>query len=58
MLDDADLRRIEELGADTEVLALLEGLPRRQRDAVRARVLQERDYADIAAELRCSGSCR
>jgi RNA polymerase sigma factor (sigma-70 family) len=54
VLDDADLRCIEELGADTEVLALLEGLPPRQRDAVRARVLQERDYADIAAELRCS----
>lgn len=54
VLDDVDLRRIEELGEDTEVLALLDGLPGRQRNAVRARVLQERDYADIAAELRCS----
>jgi RNA polymerase sigma factor (sigma-70 family) len=54
VLDDVDLERIEELGADTEVLALLEGLPERQRQAVRARVLHERDYAEIAAELRCS----
>jgi RNA polymerase sigma factor (sigma-70 family) len=38
----------------TGVLALLEDLPPRQREAVRARVLFEREYADIAAELRCS----
>jgi RNA polymerase sigma factor (sigma-70 family) len=54
ILDDADLERIEELGADTGVLALLEGLPERQREAVRARIVNEREYADIAAELRCS----
>jgi RNA polymerase sigma factor (sigma-70 family) len=54
VLDDVDLERIEELGADTEVLALLEDLPERQREAVRARVVLERDYADIAADLRCS----
>ncbi len=54
VLDDADLERVEELGAGAEVLALLEDLPERQRDAVRARIVEERDYADIAAELRCS----
>jgi len=54
VLDDVDLERVQELGADAEVLALLEGLPERQREAVRARVVHERDYADIAAELRCS----
>jgi RNA polymerase sigma factor (sigma-70 family) len=54
LLDDADLARIEELGAATGVLALLEDLPARQREAVRARVLHEREYSDIAAELRCS----
>lgn len=54
VLDDADLERIEELGAATGVLALLEDLPERQREAVRARVVYERAYADIAAELRCS----
>jgi len=54
VLEDADLRRIDELGAGTEVLALLEDLPPRQREAVRARVVQERDYDEIAAQLRCS----
>jgi RNA polymerase sigma factor (sigma-70 family) len=54
VLDDRDLERIDELGAATGVLALLEDLPARQREAVRARVLHERAYADIAADLRCS----
>lgn len=54
VLNDEDLERIEQLGESTGVLALLEGLPARQRAAVRARVLQQREYADIAAELRCS----
>jgi RNA polymerase sigma-70 factor (ECF subfamily) len=50
-LDDDDLRRVEACaGAD----ALLDGLPVDERDAVRARVLDERTYADIAGELRCS----
>lgn len=54
VLDDVDLERLEELGAATGVLALLEDLPARQREAVRARVVYERDYAEIAAALRCS----
>jgi RNA polymerase sigma-70 factor (ECF subfamily) len=33
---------------------LLDGLPAEQRDAVRERVLEERDYPEIAARLRCS----
>lgn len=32
----------------------LAGLPEPQRQAIQAHVLQERDYAEIAAELRCS----
>jgi RNA polymerase sigma factor (sigma-70 family) len=56
-LSDQDLERVEELaslGDDGYVERLLSDLPREQRDAVRARVLDERSYADIAGELRCS----
>ncbi|HEY4828377.1 MAG TPA: RNA polymerase sigma factor [Solirubrobacteraceae bacterium] len=56
-LDDADLERVEELaslGGNGYVERLLSGLPVQQRDAVCARVLDERSYADIAGELRCS----
>jgi RNA polymerase sigma-70 factor, ECF subfamily len=56
-LEDADLERVEELaslGGNGYVEGLLSGLPVQQRDAVCARVLDERSYADIAGELRCS----
>ncbi|HTU84384.1 MAG TPA: RNA polymerase sigma factor [Solirubrobacteraceae bacterium] len=56
-LEDADLERVEELaslGDDGYVERLLAALPAQQRDAVRARVLDERSYAEIAIELRCS----
>jgi RNA polymerase sigma-70 factor, ECF subfamily len=33
---------------------LLSSLPAAERDAVRARVLEERTYASIAADMRCS----
>jgi RNA polymerase sigma-70 factor (ECF subfamily) len=49
---DADLRRIETLAADVEVASLIEELPDDQRLAVTARVMQERDYEDIAGELQ------
>ena len=54
-LDDYDLQRTEEL-ADQRggVLALVELLPDDERDAVRARVIDERGYGEIAAEMRCS----
>src|SRR3954454_25397774 len=45
-LTDADLRALE--ACDDATIAL-EGLPADQRDAVRARVVQEQDYAVIAA---------
>ena len=48
--DDDDLRHIEALGRDTNVLAVLNELPPPQRRAVTARVLLERDYDDIAAQ--------
>jgi RNA polymerase sigma-70 factor, ECF subfamily len=54
-LDDDALARIDELTGD-EVLAALEELPRDQRDAIQAHVLDERDYQELAAELQCSQS--
>jgi RNA polymerase sigma factor (sigma-70 family) len=56
-LTEADLERVEELASlDEEILALAQGLPAPLRDALEARVLQERSYDEIAAELRCSQS--
>ena len=55
-LDDADLERIEDL-LDPQLDAaarLLSELPIEQREAIRARVLDELDYREIAAGLRCS----
>ena len=54
---DADLERVEELaGRDQEILALLDGLPPAMREALSGRVLQERSYEELAAELSCSES--
>jgi RNA polymerase sigma-70 factor (ECF subfamily) len=57
-LTDELLERIEELGggAGPTALQLLEQLPGDQRDAVRGRVVEERDYAELAAALSCSES--
>ncbi|HTU86834.1 MAG TPA: RNA polymerase sigma factor [Solirubrobacteraceae bacterium] len=56
VLDDDDLARVEELaaGAAGPVLELVEQLPDRQREAVRARFLEEREYGEIARKLNCS----
>lgn len=56
VLEDAALERIERLGADERVDALLARLPADQATAIRARVIEERPYAEIAGELRCSES--
>ncbi len=48
-LQDADIERIDGLTQEASVLELLEALPPEQRDAVRARILDDRDYDDIAA---------
>ena len=57
-LTEDDLQRVEELadlGRRGGVAgALVDGLPADQRDAVIARVVDEREYADIAVSLRCS----
>jgi RNA polymerase sigma factor (sigma-70 family) len=51
---DEDLRRIESLASDVEVASLIDELPQDQRHAVTARVLEERDYDDIAGEMHIS----
>lgn len=54
-LSDEDLERVDELASlDEHVLGLLEQLPTPTRQALRGRVLEERSYEDLAAELRCS----
>jgi RNA polymerase sigma-70 factor (ECF subfamily) len=57
-LDDEALDRVVELAGaeDTgrRLAALLEGLPDDQREAVRARVIEERPYEDAAARKRVS----
>jgi RNA polymerase sigma-70 factor (ECF subfamily) len=54
-LTDEGIERIEAAcGADA--VELLEGLPVEQREAVRARVIEGREYRTIAAELECSES--
>jgi RNA polymerase sigma-70 factor (ECF subfamily) len=46
-----DLDRVDELaGRDDHLLALVDALPGPQREALRARVIDERDYAEIARE--------
>jgi RNA polymerase sigma factor (sigma-70 family) len=53
-LTDADLEAIDALGADAELDALLEDLPAEQRNALRARILEEREYSEIAGALDTS----
>ena len=55
VLTDAALARIDELD-DEPALRALDALPLDQREAVVGRVLDGQDYAELAAELRCSES--
>ena len=52
VLSDEVIERIEALEGTS--LRLLAALPPREREAVKARVVDERDYTDIARDLRCS----
>jgi RNA polymerase sigma factor (sigma-70 family) len=56
VLDDEDLARVEELaaGPGRAALELVEQLPDRQREAVRSRVIGDREYGEIARKLGCS----
>jgi RNA polymerase sigma-70 factor (ECF subfamily) len=47
--DELDLER-----TDARASRLLESLPEPERDAVRARIVEERSYGEIGAELQCS----
>ncbi len=55
-VDDQDIERILELASSADGLAgqLLAELPTDERAAVRARVIEEREYAEIASALGCS----
>jgi len=54
-VDDDELRRIEELIDSTQVaVKLAELLPADQFAALQARVVDEKDYPEIARALRCS----
>lgn len=55
-LDDDLLERVARSGGDRRVAALLEQLPPDQAQAIRARVIDEEDYADIARRMCCSQS--
>jgi RNA polymerase sigma factor (sigma-70 family) len=58
VLSDDALERIEELGSGTRngALRLLEDLPEDQRAAVTGRVVEDRDYEELARSLSCSES--
>ena len=52
VLTDEVVERIEALSGP--VLELVEELPADQQEAVRARIVDDREYSDIAKDLRCS----
>jgi RNA polymerase sigma-70 factor (ECF subfamily) len=57
VLDDRDLERVEEISAETDLMRELAlQLDPDQLQALQARVLDEREYAEIAAQLKCSES--
>jgi RNA polymerase sigma-70 factor (ECF subfamily) len=55
-LEDEDFERIEAVAeaGSGRLSALVAQLPAEERFAVRARIVEERSYKDIAAELECS----
>jgi RNA polymerase sigma factor (sigma-70 family) len=53
-LEDPDLERVIELAGGGAVARLVQQLPPDERRAVVERVVRERDYPEIASELRCS----
>jgi RNA polymerase sigma factor (sigma-70 family) len=53
-LDDADIERVNELGTPRRLSALLEALPRDQRQVVEARIMEERSYEEIAQDIGVS----
>ena len=54
-VSDRDIEQVLEIAAESDLLIeLSEDLPPEQFDALRARVLEERDYGEIALQLKCS----
>lgn len=51
---EAMIERVLTNVAGQPALELLKSLPDEQRDAVTARFLEDRDYGEIAAQMRCS----
>jgi RNA polymerase sigma factor (sigma-70 family) len=56
VLDDDGLARVEELVDEGALMRALAGLPEAERAAVEARVVEEREYADVARDIGCSPS--
>lgn len=55
ILEDEDLERIETAaGPQISVDVVLASLPEDQRAAIRARILEDRSYPEIARQLKCS----
>jgi RNA polymerase sigma-70 factor, ECF subfamily len=53
-LTDDDIARIDRLGETDAVAQLVQELPADQREAITARVIDEREYDEIAQELQLS----
>ncbi len=53
-IDDDELARVAEMADDGAAERALLSLPPAQRDAVLARVVDERPYPEIAQQMRCS----
>jgi RNA polymerase sigma factor (sigma-70 family) len=56
ILLDEEAIELLELTASAPTVELLATLPSEQRQAIQARYLEDRGYAEIAGELRCSES--
>lgn len=54
VLDDHASETITRLEGEGRATVALAGLPEEQQHAIHARVVQGRDYAEIAGKLRCS----
>jgi RNA polymerase sigma-70 factor (ECF subfamily) len=53
-VEDEDMERIPAIAEAVDVAAAVASLSEEQRAAVIARVVDEREYAEIAADLACS----
>jgi RNA polymerase sigma-70 factor, ECF subfamily len=53
-LSDDDIGRIERLGQPDAIAALVADLPADQQEAIRAHVIEERPYGEIAVEFETS----